>query len=159
MKLDADVLIATAEILSHAGGFSLEPFSQPFEDWAHSVSLPNDLFEFFRFHAPQGELWAGAGALFTERDIQHVNLTFPEALQNRLLILGSAANGDHIALDTESGVVGYISHEDEWRDHPRDYFIAVSPSLGIYLRDINADEAIVPNDYWEAKRNGAEISN
>ena len=151
MRLDADALIETVVVLSQAAGFSLEPCSQAFEGWAQSVSLPAELFKFFRWHAPQGELWAGAGALFSEYDIPRVNLTFPEAFQNKLLILGSAANGDHIALDTESGAVGYINHEDDWREHPRDCFIAVSPSLGIYLRNINAKESIIPDDYWEAK--------
>ena len=155
MKLDTDVLAETAEILAQAAGFSLEPCSQAFDDWAQAVSLPSELFEFFRSHAPQGELWAGAGALFAECDIPRWNRLYPEALQNGLLVVGSAANGDHIALDTESGAVGYISHEDDWQTHPRAYFIAVSPSLGAYLHTINAEQSTLPDDYWEAKRTGA----
>ncbi len=93
--------------------------------------------------------------MFAESDILSCNQFFPEALLNRLLIVGSAGNGDHIALDTESGAVGYISHEHDWQPHPRDYFVAVSPSLEAYLQAINAKNSTVPDDYWEAKRNGA----
>ena len=79
------------------------------------------------------------------------NLSFPEGLAHRLLLVGSAPKGDHIAIDLKRGAVGYICHEQDWRDNPRMHFIAVSPSIGRFLEDISASPTAIPEDYWEAK--------
>jgi hypothetical protein len=98
--------------------------------------LPDEVRRLFEADMPKEELWAGAGALFDEASMVKRNSDFPEALRANLLIVGTAANGDHIAMDLMNGSTGYICHEQEWRVCPREFFVAVSPSIGCYLRDI-----------------------
>jgi hypothetical protein len=127
--------------------------------WCIHNDLPKTLVELFESHIPKTEIWAGAGALFAEWDIVKWNNWFPEALKARLLIVGSAANGDHIAIDLSDGSTGYISHENDWRQRPRQYFIPVSPSIGDYIREINRDPPRVSEDYWDAKSQSSTTDN
>jgi hypothetical protein len=108
--------------------------------------------QLFESHIPKTEVWAGAGVLFPELDLVKWNTDFPEGLRARLLIVGSAANGDHIAIDLKDGSTGYISHEHDWPQQPRRYFTAVSQSIGSYLSEINSDPPLLPEDYWAAMK-------
>jgi len=78
------------------------------------------------------------------------NNDFPEALENDLLITGSAPNGDIICIDLKTGGVGYICHEKDWPSNPRDSYASVSKSIGSFLHEINSNPPLIPEDYWEA---------
>ncbi len=114
--------------------------------------MPAQLRKLLRAAAPKEQIWAGAGAIFSESQIVKGNNEFPQALAAKLLIVGTAANGDHVAIDLTGGATGYISHEDQWTEAPRKYFVPVSPSIGTFLRDINTDPTGIPEDFWGAKR-------
>jgi hypothetical protein len=155
MKVDQHIYREAAETLVRAGGGTFGAWNDVTQRWSAEHQLPPELQAVFRNAAPKTEIWAGAGTLFGEDQIVRWNNDFPQALQRALLIVGSAPNGDHIAVDLRDGATGYISHEDAWHGDPRRYFIPVSESLGIYLRDINNEEAGLPDDYWAAKSRGA----
>jgi hypothetical protein len=143
-----------AAILSLARGGKFSAASRSALKWCEQKALPNQLVELFNTAAPQTEVWAGAGALYPMRSIIRWNDDFPAVLAHQLLIVGSAANGDHICIDLKNGEVGYVSHEHGWEvKQPRRYFIAVSPSIGKFLKDSNATNLVkrLPADYWEAK--------
>ena len=154
MKTDKHLFIRAALAASKAGGGDVGPWSRESALWFARNELPEELRHLFETDIPMEELWAGAGALFDEGRIIKWNSDFPAALRSSLLIVGTAANGDHIAIDLIDGATGYISHEQEWGLQPRTFFIAVSPSIGCYLRDINRESAVIPEDYWEAKKLG-----
>lgn len=119
--------------------------------WFKRHDLPSEVLKMFQKFTPKSEVWAGAGVLYDERRMIKYNNDFPEALQARLLIVGSAANGDHISIDLLDGSIGYISHEHNWTLQPRRHFVSVSPSFGRFLRDINEDPPKIADDYWSAK--------
>jgi hypothetical protein len=133
------------------GDAAVGPCSEESVAWCIRNALPRELVALFENHIPKTEIWAGAGALFAESDMVKWNDWFPEALHARLLIIGSAANGDHVVIDLRDGSTGYISHEDGWRHHPRKYFIPVSPSIGSYLHEVDSNSPRIPQDYWDAK--------
>src|ERR1700744_1404009 len=130
MRLDDDIFIKTCKLLQKAQGGTTGPWSPETATWFKRHSLPKSLQQFFQNHVPKSDLWAGSGTLFGEARILKWNDHLPEACQDNLLIVGTAANGDHIAADLVDGRVGYISHEQDWRSKPRDFFISVSVSIG-----------------------------
>jgi hypothetical protein len=152
MRLAEDIFIKTSNLLQKAEGGTTGPWSPGTAKWFQKHDFPKPLQQLFQNHIPKSEIWAGAGTLFGEIDILKWNDHFPEALHNNLLIVGTAANGDHIAIDLVDGGTGYISHEQKWRSKPRDFFIPVSVSLGNYLRAINQEKPKIPEDYWQAKK-------
>lgn len=151
MNVDDDIFIKTCKRLQSGGGAAIGPWSSETAAWFMRHGLPEPLQQLFRSHAPKTDIWAGAGTLFGEANVLKWNDWFPEACRSQLLIVGSAANGDHIAIDLKDGRVGYISHEHDWRSKPRDFFIPVSVSFGRYLDGINNERPKVPADYWQAK--------
>lgn len=150
IPLESEIFIDTAGTVGGASGSKVGPASAAFVSWLVSKDIPSELIDLFSKCAPKEELWAGAGALFDESSIMRWNDDFPESLQNGLLILGSAPNGDHICIDLLNGEVGYVCHEKEWRVDPRGCFASVSKTLGSFIRDINSESAMIPEDYWEA---------
>lgn len=151
MRTDKDEFIRAVSAVAKGGGHT-GPWSKRTALWCIRHGLPSELRELFESHMPHNEIWAGAGTLFGESQIIRWNDNFPEALRARLLIVGSGPNGDHIAIDLNNGATGYISHEHDWRINPREFFIAVSPSIGSFLVDINRDPPSIPEDYWDAIR-------
>jgi len=151
MKVDKRIFIKTAESFSIAGKGALGPWRRSTEVWSSKQYFPEQLKNLFKTHIPKVEIGAGAGALFDELRIIRWNDDFPEALKAKLLIVGTAPNGDHIVVDLKTGATGYMSHEHDWQSDPREFFIAVSDSLGNFLRDINSNPSRVPDDYWDAR--------
>ena len=152
MRIDKKIYVMEARAICRAGGGDVGSWSPESAVWFVGSRLPEEIRQLFENHIPKQELWAGAGALFDEGKIVKWNSDFPAGLRSNLLIVGTAANGDHIAIDLKNGSTGYISHEQDWCVHPRAFFVPVSPSIGCYLRDINRETSIVPGDYWEAIR-------
>jgi hypothetical protein len=152
MNIDQEVLGKVFENLTTYEGMVVGPCSSATMRWCERHSLPCEIKNLFSHSIPKTEVWAGAGALFCESEIVRWNEDFPEAIHARLLIVGSAANGDHITLDLNDGAIGYISHEHDWKQDPRQYFIRVSASFGLYVRDINENPTRLPEDYWFAKK-------
>ena len=151
MRIDFEQFNDSIALLEKSGGGAFGPWTDAFARWAKQWNLPQPLKDLFATNIPKTEVWAGAGTLFAEDQILKWNNDFQEALTALLLIIGSAANGDHITLDLTNGSVGYIAHEQKWTLNPRDFFVKVSPSLGLYLFDINNEASSLPNDYWQAK--------
>lgn len=154
MRVDAEIFQQTARHLADAGGGVCGPCSDDTAEWAVGRGIPTAVVELFKRTIPKTEVWAGSGVLFDESRIVRWNEDFPEALRAQLLILGSAPNGDHIALDLAEGQAGYICHEEDWQQDPRRFFVAVSESIGTYLRDVNSSQTDFPEDYWAAKAGG-----
>lgn len=152
MKTDKDLFVRMAGALNKAGGGYVGSWSAQTALWFAGKGLPEELCRLFECYIPKQELWAGAGALFDDDGIVRWNSDFPEGLRERLLIIGTAANGDLICTDLATGAIGYVNHEQDWRRHPRGSFISVSPSIGQYLRDINDDPPKVPEDFWDARK-------
>jgi hypothetical protein len=152
MRVDKKAFLGWAEILGSSGGGKFGPCLEGTLLWCIKNDIPEELVELFRCCIPKTEIWAGAGTLFSELDIIKWNDWFPEALHARLIIVGSAPNGDHIAIDLVNGATGYIDHEDDWREQPKMYFIPVSTSIASYIQAINYDPQQVAQDYWDAKR-------
>lgn len=144
--------VQIAERLVNAVGGKLGPCSHRMRQWLQAQELPDFVRSMLCDFSPDRELWAGAGVVFEEAGIVRWNDDFPEALNSDLLILGSASNGDHIAVDLNTGETGYINHEVDWPKKPRSDFIAVAPSFGVYLRDINETPSSMPDDYFAAAR-------
>ena len=153
MRVDKQEFVRAARAASKASG-DIGPWSRESASWFLRNGLPEEIRGLFETDIPKRELWAGAGALFDEGRIIKWNSDFPAGVLSNLLIVGTAANGDHIAIDLTNGATGYISHEQDWGLHPRTFFVAVSPSIGCYLRDINRESSVIPEDYWEAKKMG-----
>ena len=161
MNTDLQMFLRTVQALKLARGGDIGPCSGRTLEWCANQGLPEPIRQLLQDHAPKTEIWAGAGAIFDEARIVSWNEDFPEALRDKLLIVGSAGNGDHIAIDLIDGSTGYICHETQWRLNPRSEFVAVSPSLGKYIRDINQGSTDLPPDYWKARevtasRDGSE---
>jgi hypothetical protein len=154
MRIDPKIFAKTIRTIVTAGGGRVGPCSKNTLAWCHTHKLPKEIVDLFQSLTPKSDIWAGAGALYGERMILKYNDDFPEALQAMLFIVGSAPNGDHIAIDLVDGRTGYISHEQNGTIQPRKYFVAVSPSIGCFLRDINMDPSKIPDDYWSAKTGG-----
>jgi hypothetical protein len=152
MRIDKTIYVKVAQAICRAGGGDVGPWSPESGAWFVGNRLPEEIRQLFEKHIPKQELWAGAGALFDEVRIIKWNSDFPAGLGSNLLIVGTAANGDHIAIDLKNGSTGYISHAQDWGVHPRAFFVPVSPSSGCYLRDISHAPSIIPEDYWEAKK-------
>jgi len=151
MRIDKDDFVTITRAFIDTGVVNVGPCSNYTLVWALENHLPYELIDLLKTHSPKTEVWAGAGALFDEARIVQWNNDYPEALANGLLIVGSAPNGDHISIDLRTGDVGYISHEHSWQSTPREFFIAISPSIGAFIRDINIHPTTLPEDYWEAK--------
>jgi hypothetical protein len=152
MRIDKELFVSAARVASNEPEGNIGPWSHESESWFVMNDLPKWIRALFERYIPKRELWAGAGALFDERRILKWNSDFPHALRSKLLIVGTAANGDHIAIDLNDGVTGYISHEHEWEVNPRSFFIGVSPSIGRYLSDMNRESSLLPDDYWGATK-------
>ena len=150
MKLDEDIFIELVKTHAEDKGV-LGPCVKSTARWCEKNRLPDEIRHLFKTNMPKANISAGAGTLFDELNLIRWNEDFPEALHARLLIIGSAANGDHIVINMKDGSTGYISHENDWQQSPRNYFVAVSPSIGSYLRDINHNPPLVPEDFWMAK--------
>jgi hypothetical protein len=150
MQIDKDAFVDTATKHGSLKGF-LDRCEQTTSIWLADKALPEELMELLESSMPKVEIWAGAGTIFDELNLIKWNKNFPEALRSKLLIFGTAPNGDHIAIDLNDGGTGYISHEHDWRHKPRDYFIGVSRSIGSFLRDVNKNPPTVPEDFWDAK--------
>lgn len=151
LPLDSDLFLRTVRAIAGASGSKVAPGSEDFVLWLVSKKVPQELIDLFSREVSEGEIWAGAGTLFGESSIMRWNDDFPEAIQQSLLIIGSAPNGDHICTDLISGDVGYICHEKEWRLNPRGCFVSVSKTMGTFIRDINDESSGIPEDYWEAQ--------
>jgi hypothetical protein len=153
MRVDEDIFVETARRMASGGSGEVGPCSQKTLRWMQDRDLAPAVKSLLSNHVPKAEVWAGAGALYNENQILQWNDTFPEGIDARLLIIGSAANGDHIVLDLVNGAIGYVDHEANWRLKPREHFLPVAPSIGAYLREINMSPASIPDDYWTAARN------
>ena len=152
MKTDPDLYEKAATILVAANAGKFGPGSPAFINWLTINEMPFELIELFRHLSPLRETWLGAGGLYDEARIVSINDLLPEGLQSDLLIVGSAPNGDHIAVDIADGAVGYLCHEADWqKEGARNWFIAVSDSLGNYMSEINCGGSL-PDDYWEARK-------
>ena len=151
MKTDKNLYLEMAAVLKIGGGRKFGAATAATLKWGKENKLSKALFDLFEVAAPKSEVWAGAGALYAEKTIVRWNNDFPEALKARLLIIGSAANGDHITIDLKTGEVGYLDHESDWAANPRKHFIVFSPSLGSFVQEINGENQTLPDDYHEAK--------
>lgn len=151
MRIDKDDFIRAVNTSGGRDGCA-GAWSTSMALWCARHDFPLELRELFETHVAHTEICAGAGALFGESQITRWNDNFPEALSARLLIVGSGPNGDHITIDLNNGATGYISHEHDWRINPRKFFVAVSPSIGNFLVNINRDPPAIPEDYWDAVR-------
>lgn len=154
MRIDEQLLEAFIDGLDLEGRGLVAPAGAEFRRWLRARNLPERLTHFLSRYSPREELWAGAGALFTEGRIMKFNDDFPSALESGLLLLGSAPNGDWIAVDVREwgGATGYISHEHDWEGAPRQFFIGVAPSVGEFVHRQNSEgDESLPDDYWEAK--------
>jgi len=151
MRIDKDEFVKIVSLNlrknSRTGVWSKET-----ESWYARHEIPWELVELFRTYNSSSEISAGAGTLFEESRIVRWNDDFPEALNTRLLIVGSAPNGDHITIDLNTGGTGYLSHEHDWRGNTREFFVVVSPSIGRFVADLSSDPPTIPEDYWEAIR-------
>jgi hypothetical protein len=153
MQIDKQEFLETLQLLKKAAKVRFGPASTEMLLWASEKKLPSELVGLMKIASLQSEMWAGAGTLFSERGIIEWNDSFPKALISSLLIIGSAANGDHICMDMVTGEIGYMSHELEWMSNPRIFFISICASIGVFVRDINLEASKLPDDYWEAKAN------
>lgn len=77
---------------------------------------------------------------------------FQRALQNNLLLVGSARNGDIVVLDVEDYEVGILFHDYFWEnkeENPRKYLIKMDCSLGqFFLNSVSVQD--YPIDAYEA---------
>src|SRR5688500_9094213 len=103
MKIGKGKYIQEVSKMVAAGAISVGPCSFDSVRWMQMRGLPAPLLDLFKNHAPLTEIWAGAGTIYAIADIEKWNEDFPEALASGLLIIGSAANGDHIAIRLEDG--------------------------------------------------------
>ena len=103
MRIDEHLLEAFIVGLDLEGRGLVAPAGAEFRRWLRARNLPERLTHFLSRYSPREELWAGAAALFTERRIMKFNDDFPSALESGLLLLGSALNGDWIAVDVREG--------------------------------------------------------
>lgn len=155
MNTGRTILEEAARMLSRAGGGMFGALSPETRRWLEARNAPPELLKLWEDFAFRSEAWAGSGSFFDESKMREWNNDLPEAMASDLLIVGSAANGDHICLDLKTGQVGYLSHEQAWQNEPRRFFISVSESLGSYIGDINARDCKIPEDYWEARSRAA----
>jgi len=115
MRIDEHLLEALIVDLDLEDRGFVAPAGQEFMCWLRAANLPSQLIRFLSHYSPKEELWAGASSLFTEGHIMKFNDDFPSELESGLLIVGSAPNGDWIAVDVleGQGETGYISHEHD----------------------------------------------
>ncbi|MEO0795719.1 MAG: hypothetical protein AAFX93_11175 [Verrucomicrobiota bacterium] len=80
-----------------------------------------------------------------------VNRRDPSALEAGLLIIGSASNGDPFVLDlnSDSGEVGYLSHERFWNGGGVDSYVKLSDSL-IDCLELSLTDESFPIDWYQA---------
>ena len=153
MKTDSPNYREIVALLNEVVPDTFLPASPKFVSWLSCAKLPVELIELFAEASPHSEAWLGAGAFFDEDGIIESNVFHHDALAADLFIIGSAGNGDHIAVDTRTGSVGYLCHEADWvRDGARRWFVPVSESLGQFAANINRPDNGMPDDYWEAVR-------
>lgn len=151
MELNTEAYRNAARLMNAALSGSFGPATRKFASWLDSRRIPNDLIDVFKEFSPKHESWLGAGSFFDEQRIMSWNEDMPEALLDGLLIIGSACNGDHIAIDILNGNAGYICHEADWRKGgPRKSYVSINNSFGGFVKEVNNPEAGLPSDYWEA---------
>ena len=153
MNFDEELFKKFIAAAEPAGGASAGAADKSVLSWLNQSELPVELKAFLSGNSPKTELWAGAGAIFEEKAIVKWNDDFPAPVKSGLLIIGSAANGDHIVLDflEGHGAVGYLNHEQDVSVcEPRDFFVPVAKSIGEFLTEINDEDATLPEDYFEA---------
>jgi hypothetical protein len=154
MNLDLDILTEEAETELMRKGLT-GPADPAFISWMERNQLPPDLIQAVTRMGPKKELWAGVGSIHPEQIIMSRNDEFPNALKSKLLVVGSAGNGDPIAIDLGpgDGAVGYIDHERMWdASEVRDVFVPFGRSIVSVLYHFNlGEDDVLPDDYWEAK--------
>lgn len=151
MKSEEKQLKEIVKLLTACGGGRFGKPTANFLKWASDKKLNTDCVIFFKKYMPHADVWAGSATLFPESELIEYNDFHPEALENGLLLIGTCANGDFVALDCHEKSVGYLPHEliDDsfaWREH----FEVVSESIGRFLSESNESEVLLPEDYYEA---------
>ena len=151
MNTGVELYEEAIEILKSAGNGCFDDASSAFLEWLAAKEVPYELLELFRHAAPKSEAWVGAGGLFDETRIMAWNDNWPEAIGSGLLIVGSAANGDHIVIDLRDGRTGYLCHEANWqREGARKWYASVAESFGQFVLQSNLPGSRIAADYFEA---------
>lgn len=120
--------------------------------WIEYLKIPSELKKFLEYLSLSEEFGLGAATLLTPEQIIKEYEDFPSIFKAGFLIIGSAGNGDMLAIDFKKGEgnTGYLSHEDLWGSEykdPHDYFLNIAESVGKFaLKAI--DYKNCPMDYF-----------
>ena len=137
--------------------------SRKFLAWLRRQRVPDAIVEVFRQGTlqryridPKEDYDPANPRLYSAQDIMDTNSPggVPGPLRHGLLVIGSVANGDYVALDIRDqvGAVGYVCHEMIHRAvDARDEYVEVAASPQELARLLRTGQ--VPLDYFEAIRN------
>lgn len=124
--------------------------------YLRKVNCPKQLLEFLLRHSYKG-LELGPINYYGgwKSKMENESEANKPIIGSGLLIVGSGANGDPIAVDITQtkGEVGFVSHDVVWESpecNPREHFAVCGDSIGKFLADAETLEGF-PADYYEAK--------
>ncbi len=115
--------------------------SKHIQEWLDSLDLSSDLLNLMKWDWPQEDCRIGHDCLLSSESIYN-NEAKARFLHYRLMNIGSASDGDWIAIDfsTDQCISGLILHDqwNPWDDDqvdPRDFFQPVAQSFDAFLAD------------------------
>jgi len=152
IRTDAKVLFAALKHPDVLYPARWKKASRKFVNWLRANDIPAPLIELYKQGTPTSYAQLGFGGLSSEKELIQENKENPNFLLAEFLIVGSASNGDIIAVDfgKGNGAAGYFSHELGPKElSPRQIrrdFRAVAPSLGAMVLGLVKDS--VPIDYY-----------
>lgn len=123
--------------------------------WVEGLSIPKELKDFLLYFLLSDEYRIGTAVLYTPDQILTENQEFLYILNAGFIIIGSAPNGDMIAIEylRTHGETGYLSHDNLWewdvksRRNPHEYFLSLAMSVGKFaLKAVKEKE--FPMDYY-----------
>lgn len=160
MNVDGEILRSA---LTHPSVFypvTWEPAPEGFIQWMHQMDIEENLVDFYTNHCPSESAQLGCAMLHDSEEIREFHEEYPRLLAERLFAVGASSNGDTIAIDLSSGMVGYISHEFLCNptlygdpNNIREKFDPVAVSLGAFVLGLIKDS--IPID---AHRTWSEVN-
>jgi hypothetical protein len=140
--------------LSRLTGSSAGLFRKPsagFVAWLQKKRIPAWLRQHLTRYALARDMEIGVIRLYSPSNLRASNDQFPIMVRRGFLQIGSATNGDPVAVRFRGErAVGYLSHDELWTDEPEDpadYFLPLASDIdGVVALAVQIEKC--PLDYY-----------
>lgn len=154
MKLEVEKFEKALALCPDLPGRRPEPVSSRIQDFLNHSAIPDELRQLLLAQSFTSGRSVGKVRLCRVNSLDEENADDdrPSYPDSGFLVVGSAANGDPVAIELSSGRTGYLSHDLLWESPESEVcsaFAAVADSAGeFFLQAVTKED--FPCDYYRA---------